>query len=175
MNVTFIGMAGAGKSYIGKRFARKYGLEFLDNDDSLHEKHGKPIQEILDELGEERYLDTEVRTLIETTRERDGLVISPGGSVVYRDEAMDHVKDISSIVYLCVPFETVEDRLRALPPRAIIGLGRKSLRELYDERHPLYMVHADVVVDVPGQSAEEIVTAIGDKLGIDSVEAPATV
>ena len=175
MNVTLIGMAGAGKSYIGKQLAERSGLLFYDNDEALLQAYGRPIQESLEVLGEEAFLDGEARVLEHGTRGRDGLVISPGGSVIYRDAVMHHLKDISSIVYLQVPFETVEARLRNLPPRAIIGLGRKSLRELYDERHPLYAQSADLVVETGKLSADQIVEAITDYLGVDRNNGAATV
>jgi len=172
MNLTLIGMAGAGKSYIGKPLAEHLGLELIDNDILLAEAHGKGIQSILDELGEESYLEEEARTLIESTKGKDGLIIAPGGSIIYRDDAMDHVKDISAIIYIKVPYETVESRLRDLPPRAIIGLGRKTLRELYDERHPLYEANADLVVEPDKLSSDQLIGKVLDFLGVDRKPSP---
>ena len=168
MNICLIGMAGAGKSYIGRKLASNLDLEFLDNDEALKLSHGKGIQEILDDVGEEKYLETEAQTLIQGTRGKDNLVISPGGSVIYRNDAMDHLKDISTIIYLRVPFETIELRLKDLPPRAIIGLGRKSLRELFDERHPLYITHADKTIDLSESNADHVVETILSYLGVDN-------
>jgi len=162
MNVTLIGMAGSGKSYIGKRLAEYVGVAFLDNDEELEKAHGKPIQSILDALGERAYLDEEMNVLMRNTRGKNNIVISPGGSIIYRVQAMDYLKDISVVVYLKVPQETVESRLSGLPPRAIIGLGRKSVRELYDERHPLYEAYADFVIEPTGRSEEEVLRAIAE-------------
>ena len=53
MNITLIGMAGAGKSHIGAKLAKRLELELLDGDALLAEEFGKVIQEILDEIGEE--------------------------------------------------------------------------------------------------------------------------
>ncbi len=165
MNVTLIGMAGAGKSHIGRKLAERLGLHFLDVDRDLWEaKYGKGIQEILDELGEEKYVAEEERLIIDGTRGRDNLLISPPGSVVYQEGALRHLKDISSIVYLRVPYETIESRLNAKPPRAIIGLGRKSLRELYEERHPLYERLADFALSTDGREEDDVIRAILDFL-----------
>jgi shikimate kinase len=87
MNVTLIGMPGAGKSYFGKQVAEKLGMVFFDSDEKLIESYGKPVQEILDEKGENFVLDAEARITIEKTRGRDGLVISPGAASVERGEA----------------------------------------------------------------------------------------
>ncbi len=160
MNVTLIGMAGAGKSYIGKHLAERLEFEFVDIDKLLESAYGKSIQNILDELGAAKYVETEVEMLIQGTSGHDNLVISPGGSIIYRDSAMDHTKDISTLVYLKVPFETIEARLRNVSPRAIVGLGQKSLRELYDERTPLYELHADITVDTAPRTLEEVLEEI---------------
>jgi len=148
MNITLIGMAGAGKSYLGKKLADKFGLTQIDGDDLLAAKFGKPIQKILDEVGEEKYLEHEANLCIEATDGKDGLLITPGGSIIYSKHGIEHLSGISTVVHVRVPYETIESRLNGLPPRAIIGLGRKTLRELYDERLPLYEHYADFTIDV---------------------------
>lgn len=176
MNITLIGMAGAGKSKIGKRLAERLGLQCIDIDDVLAETHGKGIQSILDEVGEEEYLRREEEALISATAGKDGILISPGGSVIYRDGGMDHIKNLSTVVYLKAPFETIEERLRDAPPRAIIGLGRKSLRELYDERHPLYERYADITVEAGKDRSKETIESIIEYLsGKTDAQFPANV
>jgi shikimate kinase len=73
---------------------------------------------------------------------------------------MRHLKSISKVVHIRVPFEVIEDRLKNLPPRAIIGLGKKSLRELYDERMPLYEAAADLTVEAKGGDSDIVATKI---------------
>jgi len=168
MNLTLIGMAGAGKSHIGKRLAERLGLTMLDVDRDLWEpKYRKPIQNILDELGEKRYLEEEERLTIEATTGKDNLLISPPGSVAYQKDALRHLKEISTIIYLHVPFKTIQSRLEKKPPRAIIGLGAKTLRELYEERHPLYERHAHIVVDTEQIDSDDVTAEILNRLGVD--------
>ncbi len=166
MNLTLIGMAGAGKSYLGKQLAEKLGYRFVDIDACLEAAHGKPIQGILDDVGEDVYLDAEADMVVDATTEGTGLIVSPGGSVVYRDAAMRHLSEISRVVYIKVPFETVEARLKELPPRAIIGLGKKTLRELYDERHPLYEKYAHLTIEPSEMPSEAFVQKIVDFLRV---------
>lgn len=169
MNITLIGMAGAGKSHVGRRLAERMGLSMLDVDRDLWEvKYGKGIQEILDELGEEQYVAEEENLIIEGTAGKDNLLISPPGSIAYQKEAIRHLKDISRVIYLKVPFETIEARLKGKPLRAIIGLGKKTLRQLYDERHPLYERHAHVIVDTHGRETGDVMKEIEDFLSQDS-------
>ena len=164
MNVTLIGMAAAGKTHIGKQLARRLSLDFVDIDDRLEERYKKPIQALLEEVGEEKYLDLETRMLVDSTLGRDNLLISPGGSIIYRDSAMRHVRDTSKVVYLKVPFEVIEARKKGAAPRAVIGLGKQTLRELYDQRHPLYEKNADFTVEPTALSNDEVLRTIAEYL-----------
>lgn len=157
MNVTLIGMPGAGKSFIGRRLAQKLGLDFLDVDRAILEPtHGKPLQDILDELGEEKFILAEGQAIIVGTLGKRDTVISPGGSVVYREETMQHLKEISTVIYLNVPFSTLETRVGNVK-RGIVGLGSKTLRQLYDERVPLYEKYADITIETEGKNTDDIV------------------
>ncbi|OGG60865.1 hypothetical protein A3C86_00320 [Candidatus Kaiserbacteria bacterium RIFCSPHIGHO2_02_FULL_49_16] len=160
MNVTLIGMAGAGKSYIGKRLAKRLGMGFIDIDDCLKQTHGKGIQEILNEVGEEAYLEKELQALINSTNGKNNLVISPGGSIIYRKECREYIKKISKVIHLYTPFETVETRLKGMPPRALIGMSEKTLKELHDERTPMYESLADITINTEGKNAGAIVQEI---------------
>ena len=159
MNITFIGMSGAGKSYVGSSFAVHAGLEFVDIDKQMEGLYeGKPLQEILDEIGEERFL-AEQETQVKQLAGQDDLVVSPGGSVVYTEGAMAFLKEFSTIVYLQVPLVTIKQRV-ACEPRGIVGLGSKTFDELYEERTVLYEQWADVVIDADGKTPEEIIAEI---------------
>lgn len=165
MNITLIGMAGAGKSYIGKKLAARLGLDWHDSDVELSKQFGgKDIQTILEELGEEAYLNAEADLAIQQTKGRENLLLSPAGSVVYVDRWINHLRDISTVVYLKVPFDLVEARLLKVPPRAVIGLGKKTLRELYDERHPLYERHAHFTIDTQENNSDEVMRRIEEFL-----------
>lgn len=159
MNITFIGMSGAGKSYVGSAFAVHTGLEFVDIDKQMEGLYeGKPLQEILDEIGEERFL-AEQETQVKQLAGQDNLVVSPGGSVVYTEGAMAFLKDFSTIVYLQVPLATIKQRV-ASKSRGIVGLGSKTFDDLYRERSSLYKKWADVVIDADGKTSEEIIAEI---------------
>jgi shikimate kinase len=87
MNVTLIGVAGAGKSYLGKKLAGELQLEWVDSDVLLSEAFdGRDIQSILDELGEEEYMKTEGQICINHIKKADNLLLSPAGSIIYNDE-----------------------------------------------------------------------------------------
>jgi shikimate kinase len=153
MNITLIGMPGSGKSFIGKKLAEQLGYECIELDIVMEKEHNLRLQEILENLGDEAFLAEQANDAIARTEGKDGLVISPGGSIVYSENAMTHLKTISEIVYLETSFETIMKRV-ALVPRGIVGLGEKTLEELYAERTTLYKKWADVIVD--GEKEPEV-------------------
>lgn len=159
MNISLIGMSGAGKSHFGEQVARKSGLEFLDIDRMVLEPaRGKPLQEILDEIGDEAFMRWEEQAIIDATSGRDGLLISTPGSVVYEKVAMEHLRGISKVIYLKAPFRDIERRAQGA--RGIVGGGTKSLREIHEERSPLYEKYAHHAIDTSALSAPGTVQAI---------------
>ena len=164
MNVTLIGMAAAGKSHIGRQIAEPLSLEFVDVDELLEDRYQKPIQALLDETGEEKYLDLEAQMFIDTTKGRDNLLIAPGGSIIYRDDAMRHARDIGNVVYIKVPFDVIAERKKGAAPRAVIGQGKKTLEDLYESRRPIYEKYADLTIEPMGLTLEDILLRLRDFL-----------
>lgn len=97
-NVIFIGMPAVGKSTVGVVVAKRLGYRFLDVDILIQETEGKLLREIIRENGIGGFLEIEDRINAGVRAEHS--VISPGGSVVYCKNAMEHYKEIGSIVYL---------------------------------------------------------------------------
>jgi len=162
MNITLIGMAGAGKSYIGKILADRLGLELLDIDRVMEKEEGKPLQDILDSLGDDAFITAETDAVRRMTGGKDGLLISPGGSIVYSDLAMQYLRDISKVVHLDVPFETIHSRIQDIP-RGIVRLKGRSPRDVHDERLPLYRRYAHFSVDA-GKDAEDVAAEIAQRV-----------
>ena len=156
--IVLIGMAGVGKSTAGSSLAGILGFEFIDLDEYLSCKEGRTIQRIIDEQGEGKLLELERLYMRELDPDRR--VISPGGSIIYDPEIMERLKRYSYLVYLDDTFENIKKRLGNAPTRGIVGLKTKSLRQIYDERRPLYSRYADVTVDVSGKSKREVVSEI---------------
>ncbi len=157
-NITLIGMPGSGKSYIGKKLAEKLGYKLVELDSILEHEYNLPLQKILDNLGEDAFLKKQAEDIITNTQNHQGLVVSPGGSIVYTDYAMEHLKKISQIIYLETSLKVIEERI-ALVPRGIVGLKNKTLEELYRERTLLYKKYATTTIDGE-QDAEKVVSDI---------------
>ena len=145
-NITMIGMPSSGKSTVGVLLAKRLGFSFIDVDIVIQEKEGRLLKEIIADEGMDGFLEVENR--INAGLEAKMSVIAPGGSVIYGEEAMAHLKEISEIVYLRIG--NVVDRGVALKP----GF---TLRDLYNERVPYYEKYADIVIDEEGKNAGETV------------------
>ena len=143
-NITLIGMPASGKSTVGVLLAKRLGFSFLDVDLMIQEKTGKLLKEIIAQEGMEGFLRVEER--INQTIQAVHTVIAPGGSVIYGPKAMKHLKDISQIVDLKLSYEEVVRRLGDLTDRGVAVREGMTLRDLYQERVPLYESYADLTI-----------------------------
>lgn len=154
-NITLIGMPASGKSTVGVLLAKRLGFSFVDVDIIIQEKERRLLKEIIAQDGLDGFLEVENR--INASLDVNHSVIAPGGSVIYGKEAMEHLKNISTIVYLKLSYEKVEARLGNLVDRGVALKEGMTLRDLYEERIPYYEKYADITVDESGQTAGETV------------------
>ncbi|MDD5081970.1 MAG: shikimate kinase [Dehalococcoidales bacterium] len=155
-SIVLIGMAGVGKSTIGRLLADALGFAFTDLDEYIRTKNGHTVQEIIDRKGEAALPRIEEQRLYEVDLARR--VVAPGGSIVYRPDLMEYLRRHAVLVYLDDSIENIEKRLTNATTRGIVGLKSKSLRQIYDERKPLYSRYADITVDCRGKSGGQIVS-----------------
>lgn len=161
-NIVLIGMPGVGKSTIGVILAKVLGYQFLDADLLIQEQEGKLLKDIIDEVGTEGFIQVENRVNASINCNRT--IIATGGSVIYGQEAMEHLKEIGTVVYLEVPFSILEKRLSDIKGRGVVLKEGQTLYDLYLERTPLYEKYADVQVSEEGLGVEETVNLLVSKL-----------
>lgn len=147
-NIVLIGMPGSGKSTIGVLLAKALGMEFVDTDQVIQEKYGDRLQSILDTNGVDAFLKLEED--IVAALEYEKTVIATGGSVIYGPRAMAHLREQGTIVYIRLPYETIEQRINNMATRGIALREGQTLHDLYDERIPLYEAGCDVCFE-PGE------------------------
>lgn len=157
-NIILIGMPGVGKSSAGVVLAKVLGYKFSDSDLIIQEKTGMLLKEIINEKGIEGFIETENN--VNKVLDMENTVIATGGSVVYGEEAMEHLKKIGTIVYLKASYEDISARLGDLKGRGVVIKEGQNLKELYDERAPLYEKYADITVEEKGQGIRETVHMI---------------
>lgn len=165
-NITLIGMPASGKSTIGVLLAKRLGYSFVDVDIVIQEETGKLLKEIIEEQGTEGFLkvEEEINSRLDVTRS----VIAPGGSVIYGPAAMEHLKRISTVVYLKLDYPELEQRLGDLKDRGVALKNGMTLMDLYQERVPLYEKYADITVDEgrrgPGAVVDELRTLMEQRI-----------
>ena len=153
-------MSGAGKSTLGVLLAKTLGLHFIDTDILIQQKTGKLLQQILDEDGIDCFLQIEEEVV--ASLELQSCVIATGGSVVYSERAMEHLKQNALVVYLYADYEEIRGRLSNIKTRGIVFKGKNDLHAVYNERLPLYERYADLRIDCTIGDIEASVERIAD-------------
>ncbi len=161
-NIIMIGMPAAGKSTIGVVVAKRLGYGFLDTDLLIQEQEGKLLKEIIAEKGPDVF--KEIEDQVNAGIECEKTVVSPGGSVVYCENAMQHFREIGKIVYLETSFQTVSRRLKNPENRGVVLKSGQTIRELYDERVPLFEKYADLTISEDGKTLDETVENVMESL-----------
>ena len=165
-NVILIGMPGCGKSTVGVVLAKALGMDFIDSDLLIQRREGKRLARIIEEMGDDgfRAVENEVNASIDV----QGCVIATGGSVIYGQEAMAHLRSIGTVVYLQLSYAQVEERLGDLHARGVTVKPGQTLRDLYNERCPMYERHAHVTIPCDGLRLREVVAQIRQTLGLNA-------
>ncbi len=161
-NIILIGMPAAGKSTIGVLLAKSFLKDFIDTDLMIQRKYGCTLCAIIEREGTDAFLKIENDVICST--DYHSCVIATGGSAVYGEEAMAHLKSSGVTVYLDLSLDEIERRIGNIRTRGVAMKNGTSLVELYNERAPLYNKYADITVNCDGLTAEECVEKILCKL-----------
>ena len=161
-NIVLIGMAGAGKSTVGRVLAQQLGYSFIDSDDLIAQQQKNTLQQLLDKQGYIRLREIEEQALL--TIESSRTVIATGGSAVYSEKAMEHLAKQAIIVFLDVPFDRIKQRIGDYSQRGLAKPEGQTLEALFNERRPLYQRHANLTTTIsnalPTDIAADIINAL---------------
>ena len=161
-NIIFIGMPASGKSTIGVVTAKRLGYGFIDTDLLIQEQVGRLLKDIIKEEGIDGFLRIEDR--VNAGVEAFHTIISPGGSVVYCENAMRHYKEIGTVVYLQTSYETISRRIGDAEKRGVVLKKNQTLKDLYEERRVLFEKYADITVCEDGLTLEETIGKVLEAL-----------
>lgn len=159
-NIILIGMPGSGKSTLGVVLAKKIGYKFIDSDLIIQEREGMTLERIIEKYGDEGFIQVENDVNLSINPEHT--VIATGGSAVYGREAMEHFKDIGTVVYLELPPEELEVRLGSLRERGVVSNGKTTVEEIYADRVELYKKYADITINEEGNQLRDTVEKLYD-------------
>ena len=154
-NVVMIGMPGCGKSTLGVLLAKALMMDFVDTDLIMQNQAGKPLQQMVDELGTAGFSKAEEDCICRL--DLQNTVIATGGSVALEERAMEHLAQNSVIVFVKLTYETIEGRLKNISTRGITLEKGQTLRDLYDYRQPFYHRWGQIVMEADGQEIEQTV------------------
>jgi len=149
-NLILTGFMGTGKTTVGRLVAEKLGLEFVDTDLVIEERHG-PIHEIFEREGESAFRDIE-RALAQELGRRIGLVVATGGRMLLDPENFRALSQNGRIFCLVASPEVIYDRVSRDPSRVSRPLlevedPKQRIVELLDDRRPDYERFPQVATD----------------------------
>jgi shikimate kinase len=161
-NIILIGMPGAGKSTVGVILAKLAALQFVDTDLLIQTSQKRTLQDIVDTDGYKALRQIEAEVLLKLTVHDS--VIATGGSAVYSDKAMAHLKSDGIAVFLDVPLTVLESRIRNYRTRGLAKDPAQNFSDMFQERSALYAQYADITLNPAHLTPEEISARILDQM-----------
>ena len=154
-NVILVGFMGAGKSSVGRILATRVGRCFVETDEMIMAKEGRPIPEIFAERGEAHFRALEDEAVRRLALKR-GDVIATGGGLPCRDGRLEALRAIGTVVWLSGDFGALYERaLRGGDRPMLSGRTREQVEALYEARRPFY-AKADLAVDTTGLNPDQV-------------------
>ena len=144
-NISLIGMAGCGKSTLGKALSKELNVEFLDTDSLIEEKHQLTLEQIKTKYGYQFLRSEEENVIMNITSTIK--IISTGGSAIYSDKSMLHLSKFSKIIYLDTPFDIIKNRIENGEDRGLAVVPGTSIEDAYKERIVLYEKWGELKLD----------------------------
>jgi shikimate kinase len=161
-NIILIGMPGAGKSTVGVILAKLTSLGFIDTDLLIQISKHRSLQDIVDVAGHMALRKIEEEVILGL--DCNSHVIATGGSAIYSDAAMMHLRSRGIIVFLDVDQGTLQKRIHNFDTRGLAKRPDQTLLDLFEERYHLYARYADIRVDCANLTQEEVCSAIIENL-----------
>jgi shikimate kinase len=159
-NITLIGMPGAGKSTTGIILAKLMSFGFIDTDVLIQANRKKSLQNILNESDHMNLRRIEEEEILKIRVKEH--VIATGGSAVYSKTAMEHLGNMSVIIFLKADYDILKRRIKNFESRGIAKAPAQTFMELYRERQPLYEKYAQLTVDCNNIFQEEAAEIIAE-------------
>jgi shikimate kinase len=161
--ISLVGMPGSGKSTVGRHVARQLGLPFVDTDHLIEQRIGCSIRAYFELHGEPAFRDVEAEVIDEATASVERRVIATGGGAVLREANRIALRERTTVMYLRTTPEDLGRRLRHDTHRPLLQGGSDALqrlRQLFQERDPLYRRTAHYVIETQRPSVHTLVNMV---------------
>jgi shikimate kinase len=159
-SIVLVGLMGAGKTYVGRRLAKRLGLPFSDLDKEIEKAANATIESIFEQYGEQAFREGERRVLARLL-EGPVQVLSTGGGAYMDPQSRERIRERGICVWLKVDLDTLVDRVSRRTDRPLLkGKDpRETLAALMAVRYPVY-AEADVTVECGRQPVEDVIEQI---------------
>lgn len=164
-NIFLVGLMGAGKTTVGKLLAKHLHKTFYDSDHEIERRTGVNIPLIFDIEGEDGFRSRE-RIVIDDLSQKGDIVLATGGGAVLHPETRENLKSRGTVVYLRANVEELWQRTRHDRNRPLLQTDdpHTKLTQLFEQRDPLYLEVADIIMDTSKQSVQSLVHDLEEKL-----------
>jgi shikimate kinase len=164
-NIFLVGMMGAGKTTVGRILAHQLGKIFLDSDEEIQHRTGVTIPHIFDVEGEAGFRQREASAIQDLVK-RENIVLATGGGAVLSRQNRDALHENGIVVYLKSSVHDLWQRTRHDRNRPLLQTAdpRAKLKELYEQRDPLYTQVAHLVIPTGKQSAHSLVNYLQQEI-----------
>ncbi|HEX9208810.1 MAG TPA: shikimate kinase AroK [Steroidobacteraceae bacterium] len=172
-NVFLVGPMGSGKSAVGRQLADRLGLRFVDSDEEIEARTGVDISYIFEREGEAGFREREAEVIDDLTRQQ-GILVATGGGAILDAGSRARMRERGRVVYLRTSVDQQLARTRRSNDRPLLDNAdpRGTLVRLFEQRAPLYLEVADVVVDTDGRKVKSVVDQICRELAQPPDAAP---
>ena len=162
-NIFLVGPMGAGKSTVGRQLAKSLGRDFFDSDKEIERRTGVAISWIFEKEGEAGFREREQNIIAELTQKK-GIVLATGGGAVLAEANRRVLRSRGHVVYLSASAAQLVRRTDKDQSRPLLQTDNpaETIRQLLEERDPLYLDVADVVIKTGEQSIQHAVTHVID-------------
>ena len=143
-SISLIGMAGSGKSTVGRELANILNFRLIDSDVLIEEQQRKSLQKILDDEGYIRLREIE-NSVLKNLHFKE-IILSTGGSAVYSDEAMKHIQQNSKVIFIDVSLNEILERVPSFHDRGFAKAPSQSIEDAFEERQELYNKYSHHIV-----------------------------
>lgn len=148
-HILFVGFMGSGKTSVSRVVAKRAGLPLIDIDAYIEQTQGRSVRQIFADEGEEGFRRIETQAMAALAYEPKSIISCGGGAC---NSAINRgiLKALGTVVYLKVPLEEAIARISDPSTRPLLN-GERPVREIYEERMPLYRDAADITINTAGK------------------------
>ena len=161
-NFVLIGMPACGKSTLGVVAAKMLCMDFFDVDLFLQKRLGASLQSYIEKFGTRAFLEAEADAIC--ALELENTIISTGGSAVLTERGAKRLRELGKMVYINAPLPIIEARIGDLDRRGVTHGAGQTVRDIYEERTPIYEKYADATIEVGKTEIAETSRELADLL-----------